>query len=153
MSRARLAFLAISFTFGLAACGEDSAAEPQPESSSPDSTPTPSLEYVESETCRSAMLPLVEIGLANDVDSLGYESFSNRVDQLSRRIDRAVASCSAAVNDPFREAIYEYTAAEITWSLCGPRVKCRMSKIAGQIADGNEAIVRAQGALESQAYS
>lgn len=104
-----------------AACGGDS--ESDAETSGPEqveassATPTPTPEYVESETCRTAMRPIVDVMLAND-GSVSFNDFTNRFDQLDDGIDAAIASCSPAVNDPAREAMYEFAKANATWRGC-----------------------------------
>jgi hypothetical protein len=106
----------------LAGCGGEEGGEPAAARSSatsaaaaPSSSAAPV--YVETESCRAKMGPLVDIMLANAVDSLDYSSFDNRVDQLAKKIDAAVAPCSPEINGPARKVMYRFTLARAQWGI------------------------------------
>lgn len=112
----------------LAGCGgggDEKTAGPAPTatSTSPSSSapaiPPPPPAYVENQTCRTNMAPVVDIMLASySDDPLEYNVFDNRVDQLTKQIDGAVAACSPAVNNPARKAMYKFTLARLQWKVC-----------------------------------
>lgn len=107
----------------LVACGggDDSSADEKPSALSVTPTPAPSSSappvYVENDSCRTGMAPLIDIILANDTDSLDYGTFDNRVDQLTKKIDAAVAPCSPEVNNPIRKAMYKFSLARVQWGI------------------------------------
>ena len=133
----------------LASCtGQD---DPPQADDRPTSDASSTASYVENETCRRDMKALVDIGLANVDDSLGYYEFSNRVEQLRKRAERAVAACGDTTNLHLRKAIYRYGQAELWWSLCdsSSSPRCHMGEIKRGVLAGNRAIKRTQRALEA----
>lgn len=92
-------------------------------SSSPaaESSPIAAPTYVESDTCRNSMAPLVDVMLANDEDTLEFNVFDNRVKLLQKKIDAGLAPCSSEVSDPAREVMYNFVAADVRWSVCSKK--------------------------------
>lgn len=132
----------LAVAVALAGCGDSdndgkaespAASTPTPSLSTPSSAPAA---YVENETCRTKMRPLVDIMLANNQDTLDYSTFDNRVDQLTRAIDAAVAPCSPKVNGPARKTMYRFTLARVQWSTCGRNDDACIEKVTDNIRDG-----------------
>lgn len=98
--------------------------------------PPPPPEYVESDTCRSGMTPLVDVMLANDTDSLAYETFHARFQELDRKMDRALLACSNEVAKPATKVVYEYSLANLAWGFCGEE-KCATELIRKHLRSGN----------------
>jgi hypothetical protein len=122
---ARWCVIAVVCVSALVGCGggSDDKAGDEPSSSETSSSPmaapssTAPPTYVENESCRTGMKSLIDIILANDTASLDYGTFDNRVDQLVKKVDAAVAPCSPAVNNPIRKAMYKFTLARVQWGI------------------------------------
>lgn len=121
-----------------AACGdsgtdstEAGAASPAPAASSSSKAP----DYVESETCRTGMRPLLDVMIAND-GNISYNEFANRFDQMENGIDAAVASCSDAVTDPARDAMYQFAMANASWRVCKNSKSGCAQKIKDALTEG-----------------
>lgn len=82
------------------------------------------------------MRQLVDIMLANSVSSLAYTTFDNSVDQLTKRIDAAVAPCSPKVNGPARKVMYRFTLARVQWDTCGQHDDDCLGKVGDNIRAG-----------------
>lgn len=142
-----------------AGCGggdeESSAAEPTDRSSSElvaqtsPPAPLPPV-YVESETCRAKMAPLVDTMLANDTKNLAYATFHARFEELDRKTDGALLACSNAVAKPTTRVIYEYSLANLAWGFCDQE-KCATELIAKHIRVGNDLARKVSFALEATA--
>lgn len=143
------AFLILTLLTGCGGGDDGKADEPVPSVSAAPTTPTSSAPpaYVENETCRTGMAPLVEIMLANGEGGLEFNVFDNRLTQLQNQIDAAVAPCTSAVNNPAREVMYQFAAADARWRTCakGPCV----DQVTQFVTEGWRKAHRVQEALEA----
>lgn len=100
-------------------------------SPSPTAPPT----FLENESCRTGMGPIIDLFLANKANSLDYGTFDNRVEQLTKKVDAAVAPCSKKVNNPIRRAMYDFTLARVQWGI-GRCDKTCIGKVTDNIREG-----------------
>lgn len=135
----------------LAGCGGEGDESAQASSESAAQTPPPApAPYVESETCRAKMAPLVDTMLANDTKNLAYAAFHARFEELDRKTDGALLACSNAVANPTTRVIYEYSLANLAWGFCDQE-KCATELIAKHIRAGNDLARKVSFALEATA--
>lgn len=102
--------------------------------------------YSESETCRERMTPVFDVIEANRTSGLEFQNFDNRVDELTRTVDRAVSACSDDVENPLRRAMYKFTLASVQWDLCNSN-SC-MDPVIKNIREGLSFSTKSQDAAE-----
>jgi hypothetical protein len=143
---------ALALASGPAGCGGDeqpAESVADAPSAEPSATP-PEPVYVETETCREEMRPLIEVMLANDTDNLGFGTFSDRFQRVQDEVDDALTACSSKVAKHTRMAVYEYATANAFWTPCdnGTVVgKCDYDAITESVIAGNQAAAKAEEAL------
>lgn len=104
--------------------------------------------YVETETCRTEMRPMVDAMIANDTEGLSYDDFSARWRLIKDGADAAAVTCSTAVTEPLSEVTYEYATAALWWGDCEGE-DCDTARIQRSLLAGNEAAGRVHEALEA----
>lgn len=142
---AQIAVAAIALT----ACGnadstEATDAPPTPAATTSSAPAEPT--YSESETCRERMAPVFDLIDANRTSGLEYRNFDNRVDELSRTVDRAANACSDAVENPLQRAMYKFSVASLQWNLCNSN-SC-MDPVIKNIRSGLSFAAKSQEAAE-----
>lgn len=155
MKRAALAAVLMLFLSSCGSAAEEPVAEPSAaqEPSEPESTYVP--EYIENQTCRDDMQPILDLMLANQRDDLYLDDFADRQKRLTREFKDDDAACSNAVASPARGAMYDFALANVGYTLCKNNATCsfgprQLGPIQKNIRKGIRKATRAQENLIEQ---
>lgn len=141
---------ALALLLVLTGCGGEDQPAAADQSPTASATPSESAEpvYVESETCRENMQEIVDIlDLITDLTEVGYDDLEDRYRRLSNIANRSVAACTDAVEEPFREAMYQYALLNAYLLVCDQGGKCDQQKLADTLRKANAAAAEASAAV------
>lgn len=133
---------------GCSTSEESSPAEGAVAPQSTDSTEAMPAEvsYVETETCRTEMRPMVDAMLANSTKDLSFGDFEARYLVLDEGVDAAALTCSNELSLPLSEVMYEYANAYLWWDECTAG-DCAERRIQRHLRAGNDAAREVEAAL------